>query len=255
MVFPDEEKYLDASEWCRLLFTHGITIWNTVPAFMSMLMDYCEVAGESLPLRLVLLSGDWIPISLPEQIYQWAPESTVVSLGGATEASIWSNYYVCKKGEAYKNSIPYGYPLTNQRFFVADECGLPAPDYVPGELCICGEGLAEGYLDDDRQNAEHFVVNDYLKERVYRTGDYGYYRKDGAIIFLGRKDAQVKIRGHRIELGEIEKVLSEDERVEDVCAVVVERANRNKEILTIVTPALRGGKRGCRESCRESFRE
>ena len=240
VVFPDEEKYLDASEWCRLLFTHGITIWNTVPAFMSMLMDYCEAAGESLPLRLVLLSGDWIPISLPEQIYQWAPESTVVSLGGATEASIWSNYYVCKKGEAYKNSIPYGYPLTNQRFFVADECGLPAPDYVPGELCICGEGLAEGYLDDDRQNAEHFVVNDYLKERVYRTGDYGYYRKDGAIIFLGRKDAQVKIRGHRIELGEIEKVLSEDERVEDVCAVVVERANRNKEILTIVTPALRG---------------
>ncbi len=240
VVFPDEDNYLDASEWCRLILAHGITIWNTVPAFMSMLMDYCEVAGERLPLRLVLLSGDWIPTSLPEQIYRWAPEATVVSLGGATEASIWSNYYLCKKGEAYKNSIPYGYPLANQRFFVADEQGLPAPDYVPGELCIYGEGLAEGYLDDDQQNAEHFVINDYLKERVYRTGDYGYYRKDGAIIFLGRKDAQVKIRGHRIELGEIEKVLAQEERVEDVCAVVVERTNRSKEILAVVTPVMRG---------------
>ena len=238
IVFPKAEQYLVASEWHRLLICHRITVWNTVPAFMSMLMDYCEIEGKSLPLRLVLLSGDWIATTLPAQIRKWAPQSMVVSLGGATEASIWSNYYVCREGEAYKTSIPYGYPLANQSFYVADEHGMPAPDYVPGELCIYGEGLAEGYLDDEQQNAEHFIVNDYLQKRVYRTGDYGFYGKDGAIIFLGRRDAQVKIRGHRIELGEIEKILAEDERTENVCAVVVERANKSKEILAVVTPAM-----------------
>lgn len=239
VIFPDEEKYLSPSEWYRLLMKYKITIWNTVPTFMTMLIDYCEFENKNLPLRLVLLSGDWIATNLPRQIRKRTSNVIVISLGGATEASIWSNYYVCQEQEDYKNSIPYGYPLSNQGFLIADEFGMPVPDFVPGELCIYGEGLAEGYLEDKQQSEEHFVYNEYLKKRIYRTGDFGYYREDGAIIFLGRRDAQVKIKGHRIELGEIEKTLIKDMQIEDACAVVVERENKSKEILAVVTPAIR----------------
>ena len=236
IVFSDEDKYLDPSDWGHLLIKHGITIWNTVPSFMTMLMEYCESTEGNLPLRLVLLSGDWIPVTLPGQIRKYAPDTCVVSLGGATEASIWSNYYVCKENETFSKSIPYGYPLANQGFFIADEFGLPVPDYVPGELCIYGDGLANGYLKNEQQNAAHFVHNKYLNRRVYKTGDYGYYRRDGVIIFLGRRDSQVKIRGHRIELEEIEKTLLRCRHVDKACVVVSTRANDAKCILAAVVP-------------------
>lgn len=235
LVFPDEEQYLVPSHWQKLILKHGITVWNTVPAFMSMLMEYCESTEEVLPIKLVLMSGDWIPVTLPQQIRNHTQNPLIVSLGGATEASIWSNYYICKPEENFEVSIPYGYPLSNQGFYIADKWLKPVPDYVPGELCIYGAGLAEGYLKDDEQNESHFVYSEYLGRNIYRTGDYGYYRKDGVMIFLGRRDAQVKIRGHRIELGEIEKTLMKADAVEEACAVVVERAGNSKEILAIVT--------------------
>ncbi|MCR5083394.1 MAG: amino acid adenylation domain-containing protein, partial [Parasporobacterium sp.] len=235
IVFPCEDKYLVPSHWHELVKQNKITLWNTVPAFMQMYADYLENEDLNSNLRLVLMSGDWIGVNLPSLIGKHNENVTVVSLGGATEASIWSNYYICNKDEVFKKSIPYGYPLSNQGFFIADEKGMPVCDYVTGELCIYGKGLAQGYLNDKEQTGAQFVFNDYLNTRVYKTGDYGYYRTDGAIVFLGRKDAQVKIRGHRIELGEIEKTLMRHKNVEDAVALVCERQGRQKDILCLVT--------------------
>lgn len=160
-----------------------------------------------------MLSGDWIPLTLPERLHRLAPQAEFMSLGGATEASIWSITYPVRHTDPSWRSIPYGRALRGQSFHVLDEQGAPCPVGEAGELFIAGDGLARGYIGDPVQTAERFAQHPVLGRRLYRTGDLGRWRADGNIEFLGRADRQVKIRGHRIELGEIESVLARHPRI------------------------------------------
>jgi non-ribosomal peptide synthetase component F/thioesterase domain-containing protein len=159
-------------------------------------------------LRLVLLSGDWIPVTLPAQVAQrLAPDVQVVSLGGATEASVWSIFHAIGAEERFGASVPYGRPLANQRWHVLHDDGGEAPDWVPGQLHIAGAGLALGYWQDEARTEAAFAPHPISGERLYRTGDLGRWRPDGRIEFLGRADFQVKVQGYRVEPGEIEQAL------------------------------------------------
>ncbi|MFI1190981.1 amino acid adenylation domain-containing protein [Streptomyces californicus] len=210
LVLPDPARRGDPSHWARTVADHGVTLWNSVPAQLQMLLHYLDVEPADLgTLRLALLSGDWIPLSLPGHAGQRLPGTELVSLGGATEAAIWSIHHRITAVEAHWRSIPYGTPLANQRFHVLDGALRDRPDLVPGELYIAGAGLAEGYLGDPERSRGRFFPHPETGERLYRTGDLGRYLPDGAIEFLGRADDQVKIRGHRIELGEVEAALGE----------------------------------------------
>ena len=207
LVLPDVERRADPSHWTQLVLSHGVTLWNSVPAQAQMLVDY--LAGEPterVPLRIAMLSGDWIPVALPGQLRQYVPGMHVLSLGGATEAAVWSIYHHVGEVPSHWRSIPYGTPLTNQTFEVLDSALRRCPEWTIGELYIGGIGLAAGYLNDERRTAERFVRHPETGERLYRTGDLGRQLPEGYIEFLGREDSQVKIRGHRIELGEIEAV-------------------------------------------------
>ncbi|TPQ17731.1 AMP-binding protein, partial [Streptomyces sporangiiformans] len=175
-------------------------------------------------LRLVMLSGDWIPLSLPDRIRDVAPHGQVISLGGATEASIWSIWHPVGELDPAWPSIPYGRPLANQTFHVLDAELCPVPTWVPGELFIGGVGVARGYWGDPGKTAERFLSHPVTGERLYRTGDLGRYHPDGTIEFLGRNDHQVKINGYRIELGEIEAKLTTHPGVKDA---VVTAANNH----------------------------
>ncbi|MFI6739554.1 amino acid adenylation domain-containing protein [Nonomuraea sp. NPDC050451] len=207
LVLPDPSRRGDPAHWAELAAGHGVTVWNSVPAQLQMLQHYLDAEpGAELPaLRLAMLSGDWIPVALPGQIRRRVPELDVISLGGATEAAIWSIYHPIDGPLPGWVSVPYGKPLANQTFHVLDAAMRPCPDWVPGELYIGGSGVAMGYLGDEGRTAERFVRHG--GERLYRTGDLGRYRPDGNIEFLGREDSQVKIRGHRIELAEVETAL------------------------------------------------
>lgn len=113
IVIPEKVRYKDPSYWLMLVEKWNITVWNSVPAFMEMFVDYLErfYKGEKLSINKILLSGDWIPVKLPEKICRFLKDVRIYSLGGATEASIWSIYHECKMGESYNSSIPYGVPL------------------------------------------------------------------------------------------------------------------------------------------------
>ncbi len=185
-----------------------ITFWNSVPAILDMMVNNLEAEYVNYTLTRALLSGDWIPLKLPEAVKKHFPNCEIISAGGATEGSIWSIYYPVKETLKEWNSIPYGYPLANQTFYVLnDHLGL-CPEDVPGELFIGGVGVAEGYINDVEKTS-HAFLNHPDFGRIYRTGDFGVFRKEGYIEFQGRKDSQVKIRGHRIELGEIETCILE----------------------------------------------
>ncbi|NWN77335.1 non-ribosomal peptide synthetase [Bacillus sp. (in: firmicutes)] len=183
-----------------------ITIWNSVPALMGMTADLYHDSEHNHHVRLVLLSGDWIPLQLPENIKKTFKKAEVISLGGATEGSIWSIYYPIRKIEDSWKSIPYGKPLANQKIYVLNQHKQLCPVGVEGELYIGGLGVASGYIHDKEKTDRSFIWHQELGY-IYKTGDYGVLKEDGYVEFLGRKDSQVKIRGYRVELGEIENTL------------------------------------------------
>ncbi|SET42771.1 pyochelin synthetase [[Clostridium] polysaccharolyticum] len=228
IVLPSHDK--DIAEWCQLVTQQKVTIWNTVPAQMQMLVSYMEAEQkeENDSLRLVMLSGDWISVKLPKEIQTIFKNAAVVSLGGATEASIWSIYYEIDTDITYERSIPYGYPLANQEFYVLDKNLNPCPDWVKGDLYIGGEGLAVEYLGDQEMTDRKFLFHKGLNKRLYATGDCGRYLPGGVIEFMGREDFQVKIRGHRVELNEMEAVMNS---YEDVEQAFVLSSSQNDDLL------------------------
>lgn len=213
VVVPDDERAREPAHWLALGRARGLTVWNSVPQLFELLVEHCERRSERLPdsLRLALLSGDWIPVPLADRARsRSAGLRDVISLGGATEAAIWSIQYPVESVDPGWASVPYGFPLANQSLHVLDRSMRDRPDHAVGELYIGGRGLARGYLGRPELTAARFVrVGDSGGERLYRTGDYGRYRPDGAIEFLGRRDDQVKVGGHRVELGEIESALTD----------------------------------------------
>ncbi|MGD1808688.1 amino acid adenylation domain-containing protein [Dapis sp. BLCC M126] len=252
IVIPNHELLKDPAHWLDLIVTTKVTLWNSVPALMQMLVEYLSTQPTTtLPsLRLALLSGDWLPLNLPEKIQSlstspfpsWeglgvgshTSQVQVVSLGGATEASIWSIYYPIEKIDSDWKSIPYGKPLSNQQFYVFNQLMEATPVWVTGELYIGGEGLALGYWEDTEKTEASFITHPVTKERLYKTGDLGRYLPDGNIEFLGREDFQVKINGHRIELGEIEAALQQHPSIKEAVVSAVGEEQQKKQLVGYV---------------------
>lgn len=240
MVIPDPDRQRDPAHWAERMQIEGVTLWNSVPALMEMLVEYLEGRPADSPtsLRLVLLSGDWIPLNLPDRIRALFPGVRIISLGGATEVSIWSIFHEIGEIDPEWKSIPYGRALSGQTVQVLHTDLTPAPAWVPGQICIGGAGLALGYWRDDEATRTKFVNHPTTGKRVYLTGDRGRLLPNGEIEFLGREDNQIKIRGHRIELGEIESALVRHPRIEAAVVTAVGPEKRRKErLLAYVVPS------------------
>ena len=188
-----------------------------------------EEIPADLPLEVVLTGGDKLHRApereLPFRLFnQYGPtENTVVATATAVPVDPIDD-----------TPPPIGRPIDNVRVFVLDRGGQPVPVGVPGELYIGGKSLAHGYFGRPDMTAERFVANpmrpDASGERVYATGDLVRWRADGQLEFLGRLDAQVKVRGFRVELGEIEAQLGAHTAVSD-CAVTVREAPSGDAVL------------------------
>jgi pyochelin synthetase len=238
MVIPAPAGERDPGYWSDLVDRHGVTVWNSVPALMRAWVDARDSDRPASKLRLVLLSGDWIPVSLPDAIRAWHPEAELVSLGGATEASIWSVCYPIGEVGPEWTRIPYGKPLANQTLHVYDRQLEPCPVWTTGEIYIGGAGLARGYWGDPEKTAERFVTHPVTGQRLYRTGDLGRYLPGGDIEFLGRADFQVKLNGYRIELGEIAAALCRCPGIGDALVdVATNPGTGRRQLVAYVVPA------------------
>lgn len=224
----DMEQLMDTME------QRQISVWNSVPAIMEALIKKNPERKGLETLRWVFLSGDWIPVTLSQQIYQRAPKCRVVSLGGATEAAIWSICYPISPGECFDKSVPYGRPLSNQGWYVLDGAGRLSPSGAAGELHISGKGLAKEYHNDLERTEAAFIKHPVWGD-LYKTGDYGILHHNGIIEFLGRKDTQVKIKGFRIEMGEVETHMLQFPGVQNAVVAVKERETGEKYLCSFYT--------------------
>ncbi|MGH3404639.1 MAG: non-ribosomal peptide synthetase, partial [Streptosporangiaceae bacterium] len=230
LVLPVADRAADPAHWLELCDRFGVTVWNSVPAIAGLMAQQAAAdhpaPGQPDPrlaaLRLVMMSGDRIPPGLPPALAALKPDLELVSLGGPTETTIWNIWHPIGAADLGR-AIPYGRPNANNRAYILDADGLDAPDWVTGEICAAGTGLARGYWADPARTGERFWTDERRGERLYRTGDLGRYRPDGDIEIAGRSDFQIKINGYRIEAGEVETRLAAIPAVKQ--AVVVRQAS------------------------------
>lgn len=233
VVFPMQEKTKDPTHWLSLLFTYGITIWNTVPQLADLLMDsiVADCSHNLDSLRLFLLSGDWVSVQLPDKIRKVCDDAEVISLGGATEGSIWSIWYKVNAVDLRWKSIPYGRAMPNQKMYILNKSLRASHIGAIGEIYIGGMGIALNYWNDAQKTNNSFIEHPDFG-RIYRTGDCGYWNSKGYIEFAGRNDFQVKINGYRVELGEIEGVLNNYPEINQSVVLAVNNIDASNKSMT-----------------------
>ena len=217
-----------------------ITFWDSAPGafgYLSPFLNAERPAPARTSMRAVFLSGDWIPLNMPGRIRELFPSARIVALGGATEAAIWSNYFVIDAVLSHWSSIPYGKPIQNALYYVlTPDLQLP-PVGVKGDLYIAGQCLALGYANQPQLTAERFIQNPFGRpgDKMYKTGDLARYMPDGNLEFLGRSDHQVKIRGFRVELGEIEAQLMVYPVIREAVVLAQDGGSQGKRLVAYYT--------------------
>ncbi len=234
LVLPNSGEEKNPQHWQECLINNSCTVWNSVPSLLQMFLEYSPNTNILEAFKIVMLSGDKIPLNLVNLAKQNMNNARFFSLGGATEASIWSIYYPIKEDIINFKNIPYGIPLSNQSIHILDENYQPCPDYTVGKLYIGGKGLSKGYFNDKIKTFNHFVQNPYTKEFLYDTGDLGSFNPKGSYVeFHGREDCQIKLSGYRIELGEIENSLTQHPNITKAIVVLFDdnTFDRPKQVL------------------------
>ncbi len=233
VVYPDGDKGKEPAHWAALMERYQVTFWNSVPAFMEMLAAEERNLTQALTnLRTVVMGGDFLPVSLVKQLKGEKPALCVHSVGGPTETTIWNISHEITADDLGLDVIPYGKPFPNTTYFICNAAGQLAPMGVIGEMCVAGVGVSAGYLGMPEKTAQAFPQ--WNHRRVYRTGDFGYFRANGDLMILGRRDGQVKINGKRIELPGIEAVLRAQPETNQV---VVVKSAQNKKLTAFYTGA------------------
>ncbi|TYP74357.1 non-ribosomal peptide synthetase [Aquimarina intermedia] len=231
----NEEELASPATLANIIIEEHITFWDSAPAMLQQVLPFLEQRREEVKekgvLRISFSSGDWIPLALPDRMKALFDNYKFIGLGGATEATIWSNYFEVHEVKEYWKSIPYGKPIQNAKYLIVDDALNLCPIGVKGNLVIGGQCLAQSYFNEKELSAQRFIDSPFYEdEKLYYTGDMARWFEDGNIEFLGRKDSQVKIRGYRIELGEIEKTILQHPEINHVVTLVRERSKYDKYI-------------------------
>lgn len=205
LVICSEDEQKDPARLARIIEEAPVSHMLALPSLYAMLLEH---AGSRMNMvTTVIVAGEACAPELVQAHYRALPQTRLYNEYGPTEASVWSSVALC---DASAKLVPIGRAIPHTRVYVLDPDGAPAARGMLGEIHIAGPGLSPGYAGRPELTAEKFVNATHPSlagQRLYRTGDIGYLDQDGALMFSGRLDSQVKVRGYRIELGEIETAL------------------------------------------------
>jgi aspartate racemase len=238
-IMPPETQSLD--ELGAAIRKYGVTsMWLTAGLFNVMVEQRLD---DLRPLRQLLVGGDALSPAHIRKAMDGLPGCRLINGYGPTEGTTFTCCHTISAEDAQGFSIPIGKPISNTQIYLLDSENELVPPGEAGELCIGGDGLARGYLNQPELTAAKFVRHPFCDERearIYKSGDLGRYRPDGTIEFLGRTDNQVKISGYRIEPGEIEAVLMEHPSVRSTVVVPRQDTPGGKKLIAYVVESEQG---------------
>ncbi len=232
-LYPyDIKKEDNLSGLPRWLQEEGITIYHSIPTVYRYFIDLLGGEEKFAALRLVVLGGEAVFKKDAEAYKRYFPDHCLLINGlGPTESTVTVQYFMDKEMEITRDAVPVGYAVEDTEVFLIDEKGKEVHGYGEGEMVFQSEHLSLGYLNAPQKTAEMFGPNPLTRKgRVYWTGDLGRRLIDGAIEYVGRKDFQIKIRGHRVEVGEIETTLLNHKAIKEVVVAAKEDASGNTSL-------------------------
>ena len=243
-VIVDYEDVVDPAMLLALMRQHQVTVAEPVPVVLRALIDLVSSMSpeaRALPhLHCMMCTGEALPAELVDRWLALYPHIPIANTYGPTETSDDVTLMVMREPLSHKHAVaPIGRPLPNVCVYVLDRDLHPVPVGVPGELCIGGIAVGEGYWRQADKTEAAFVASPFPEVavgRMYRTGDLSRWMPDGTIEFLGRIDQQVKVRGFRIEPGEVEAVMTKHPGVQDAAVVVVEDGAGNRRLVGHFVP-------------------
>ncbi|MGE8064525.1 amino acid adenylation domain-containing protein [Pseudomonas sp. NPDC089569] len=220
-ILPDAVAH-DPERLLHALEEQQLSVLEAVPTMIRALLDLAGADTQLSALRWLLPTGEALPPALAQAWLDRFAHVPLMNAYGPAECSDDVAFHPLTRVQGETgNAMPIGRPTANNRLYLVDAALRPVPVGVPGEICVGGVGVGRGYLNDPDKTRAAFVDHPFEPgARFYRTGDLGRWRADGVIEFLGRRDQQVKIRGHRIELGEIEDHLGRHPAVQAVAVIV-----------------------------------
>ncbi|MCW1243504.1 amino acid adenylation domain-containing protein, partial [Pseudomonas sp. SAICEU22] len=221
-ILPDEVAH-DPQRLLQVLACERLNVLEIVPSLMRTLLALCPCDLQLPDLRWVLPTGEALPPTVARDWFARFPDIALMNAYGPAECADDVAFQpIFEAPGAEVSHMPIGRPTANNRLYVLDEALRPVPVGVAGEICVGGVGVGRGYLHDPQRTADAFIDHPQLEGRLYRTGDLGRWRADGVIEYLGRRDQQVKLRGHRIELTEIEHRLAQHPNVREAAVLLRE---------------------------------
>lgn len=224
-VIFSNELVLDEDRFLSQVEEDGVTVLELVPSYLSIVLEN-ENDNRLVNLEYIVVTGERISINLVEKWFQQYNNIPMINAYGPTEASDDITHYIMK--ELPHDRVVYvGMPIRNMDIFIVDNKMNLCNEGECGEICVAGIGVGRGYLYDEAKTSRAYSICPFLKNncRMYRTGDYGKWHKNGVVEFIGRQDEQVKIHGHRIELGEVKNLLLRHEKVKDAVVIVSDTSN------------------------------
>ena len=241
---PDPGQVGEPGWLASWLSRQGVTIAHLTPAMSELVRSGAGEQQVGERLRLAFFAGDVLTRRTVRRFLEFAPNATCVNFYGATETPQAMAYHVVARDPEDASDpasvVPVGRGIDDVQLLVQNARGGAAGVGELGEIVVRTPHLAAGYLGDEELTHERFVSDPFPSrpgDRVYRTGDLGRYRPDGAVEFAGRADTQVKVRGFRVELGEIEAALREHAGVEDVAVLAREAADADLRLVAYVVRA------------------
>ncbi|MBV9922198.1 MAG: amino acid adenylation domain-containing protein, partial [Pseudonocardia sp.] len=227
-----QDVILDVARFVETIADGRVHVAQLVPSYLEVVLTYLEQNARALPdLHCCSVTGEALKLELAQRWFALMPGINLVNAYGLTETSDDTNHEVMRAAPQGR-SVPLGAAVQNVRVYVVDEKLRPVPLGAPGAIVFSGVCVGRGYINDPERTAAAYLTDPHRPgERLYQAGDFGRWRPDGKLEYLGRRDSQVKISGFRIEIGEIENTLLRVPGVRDGAVVVAEPAAGNKHLV------------------------
>jgi amino acid adenylation domain-containing protein len=220
-LIVEQDAILDVARFLDTIEGGRVNVLQVVPSYLEVVLSYLDRHPRNLPdLRYVSATGEALKSELAQRWFAAKPGIRLLNAYGLTETSDDTNHEVMDEAPDGER-IPLGRAVSNVRVYVVDEDLRPVPLGAPGLIAFSGVCVGRGYINDPERTRQCYLADPHREgERLYLGGDYGRWRPDGKLEFLGRRDSQVKISGFRIEIGEIENTLLRVPGVRDGAVVV-----------------------------------